>query len=68
MLTLTALGAPAEANGDPTIYGFFEIDGVTSLFKSDTYGDGWSEITDTTRGFGSASASVVDADSETYGR
>ncbi|EHL02602.1 putative Xyloglucanase [Glarea lozoyensis 74030] len=62
-----ALGAASTSTGYPAIYGFFTIDGVTALFKSEDVGISWAMISDAENGFGAASANCVGADMSTYG-
>ncbi|KAL4867506.1 hypothetical protein BDV12DRAFT_209874 [Aspergillus spectabilis] len=62
------LGAPSPSGSYAVIYGFFTVDGVTGLFKSEDKGASWAQISDAEHGFGAASANVVNADTEDYGR
>ena len=50
------------------IYGFFEVDGVTALFKTEDEGVNWQMISDAAHGFAASSANVVGADTSLYGR
>ncbi|RDW90553.1 putative endoglucanase [Aspergillus mulundensis] len=61
------LGAPSSSSSYAVLYGFFTIDGVTGLFKTEDRGVNWAVISDAENGFGAASANVVNADPETYG-
>lgn len=63
-----ALGAGSSSTAYPVIYGFFTVDGVTALFKTEDKGVNWAMISDASHGFGAASANVVGADMATYGR
>jgi xyloglucan-specific exo-beta-1,4-glucanase len=63
-----ALGAASTTSGYPVIYGFFTVDTVTALFKTEDQGLNWAMISDAAHGFGASSANVVGADMATYGR
>lgn len=63
-----ALGAGSTTSSYPVIYGFFTVDGTTSLFKTEDGGLNWAWIADAAHGFGAASSNVVGADMSTYGR
>ncbi|KAL4756940.1 putative endoglucanase [Aspergillus foveolatus] len=62
------LGKPSSASSYAVIYGFFTVDGVTALFKTEDEGTTWAMISDTEHGFGAASANVVNGDMGNYGR
>ncbi|EEA20033.1 hypothetical protein TMatcc_000007 [Talaromyces marneffei ATCC 18224] len=61
-------GKAATTGSYPVIFGFFTIDGVTALFKTEDIGVNWQMISDATHGFGSSSANVVNGDMSNYGR
>jgi xyloglucan-specific exo-beta-1,4-glucanase len=63
-----ALGAASTSTGYPVIYGFFEVDSVIALFKTEDAGLNWAMISDAAHGFAASSANVVGADMATYGR
>lgn len=63
-----AFGAGSKSTSYPVIYGFFAVDGVIALFKSEDSGLNWAIISDATHGFGAASANCVGADMSIYGR
>lgn len=67
-LTFIALGSASTSSDYLVIYGFFEVSGVTTLFKSEDTGATWVVITDAAYGFGAASSNVVGADLSTYGK
>lgn len=67
-LTFIALGAASTSSAYLVIYGFFDVSGVTTLFKSEDKGVTWVIITDAAHGFGAASSNVVGADLSTYGK
>lgn len=50
------------------IYGFFTVDSVTALFKTEDQGVNWQMISDAAHGFAASSANVVGADMSIYGR
>lgn len=50
------------------IYGFFTVDGVTALFKTEDQGVNWQMISDATHGFAASSANCLGADMSIYGR
>jgi xyloglucan-specific exo-beta-1,4-glucanase len=52
----------------PVIYGFFTVDGVTALFKTEDRGVNWQMISDAAHGFAASSANCVGADMSMYGR
>ncbi|KAL6229915.1 hypothetical protein BDW75DRAFT_245300 [Aspergillus navahoensis] len=62
------LGAASSSSSYAVLYGFFTIDGITALFKTEDKGASWAQISDAEHGFGAASANVVNADIGTYGR
>ena len=61
-------GKPASDAAYPVLFGFFTVDGVTGLFKTEDEGVNWQLISDSSHGFGSASANIVNGDLATYGR
>ncbi|RFU28668.1 hypothetical protein B7463_g7686, partial [Scytalidium lignicola] len=63
-----ALGVGSSESSYPVIYGFFTVDGVTALFKTEDKGVNWQMISDANHGFGAASSNIVAADMTTYGR
>ncbi|KAF8854623.1 putative endoglucanase [Acephala macrosclerotiorum] len=63
-----ALGAASTTSGYPVIYGFFTVDTVTALFKTEDAGLNWAMISDANHGFAASSANVVGADMAVYGR
>lgn len=63
-----ALGAASTTGGYPVIYGFFTVDNVLALYKTEDAGLNWAMISDAAHGFGSASANTVGADISIYGR
>ena len=67
-LIFEALGAGSTSSSYPVIYGFFTVDGVTALFKTEDKGVNWQMISDAAHGFGASSANVVGADMSRYGR
>ncbi|GFF75096.1 endoglucanase, putative [Aspergillus lentulus] len=62
------LGKASSTGSYAVIYGFFTIDGITALFKTEDMGTNWQMISDSTHGFGAASANVVNGDMSNYGR
>lgn len=62
------LGKAASTASYPVIFGFFTVDGVTALFKTEDSGTNWQMISDAAHGFGSASANIVNGDMSNYGR
>lgn len=62
------LGKAAATASYAVIFGFFTVDGVTALFKTEDTGSTWEMISDATHGFGAASANVVNGDMSNYGR
>ncbi|KAL2825046.1 hypothetical protein BDW59DRAFT_161995 [Aspergillus cavernicola] len=58
----------SSSSSSSVIYGFFTVDGVTALFKTEDQGLNWQMISDASHGFGAASAHVVAADMANYGR
>lgn len=62
-----ALGAASTSTGYPVIYGFFTVDNVLALYKTEDAGLNWAMISDAAHGFGAASANVVGASYATYG-
>lgn len=62
------LGKAATTASYPVIFGFFTVDGVTALFKTEDIGVNWQIISDATHGFGASSANVVNGDMTNYGR
>ncbi len=62
------LGAPSATGGYPVIYGFFNINSVVALYKTEDKGTNWYLISDATHGFGAGSANVVGADISNYGK
>ena len=67
-LILQALGAGSTTSSYPVIYGFFTVDEVTALFKTEDKGVNWQMISDAAHGFGASSANVMGADTNIYGR
>jgi xyloglucan-specific exo-beta-1,4-glucanase len=63
-----ALGAGSTTSSYPVLYGFFTVDSVTALFKTEDAGVNWQMISDAAHGFGASSANVVGADISIYGR
>jgi len=63
-----ALGAASTTSGYPVIYGFFTVDSVLALYKTEDKGLNWEMISDATHGFGAGTANVVGADTAEYGR
>ncbi len=63
-----ALGAASTTSGYPVIYGFFTVDSVLALYKTEDKGLNWEMISDAAHGFGASSANVVGADTAEYGR
>ncbi|PWY85483.1 xyloglucanase [Aspergillus eucalypticola CBS 122712] len=61
-------GKPASDSDYPVLFGFFTVDGVTGLFKTEDQGVNWQIISDAEHGFGAASANVVNGDLQNYGR
>ncbi|EAW13711.1 putative endoglucanase [Aspergillus clavatus NRRL 1] len=62
------LGKGSSTGSYAVLYGFFTVDGVTGLFKTEDKGANWQMISDASHGFGSASTNVVNADMLNYGR
>ncbi|KAH2825442.1 hypothetical protein KXV85_010910, partial [Aspergillus fumigatus] len=62
------LGKASSTGSYAVIYGFFTIDGTTALFKTEDMGTNWQMISDSSNGFGAASANVVNGDMSNYGR
>jgi xyloglucan-specific exo-beta-1,4-glucanase len=52
------LGAGATSTAFPVIFGFFIVDGVTALFKTEDEGLNWQLISDAADGFGASSANL----------
>ncbi|RAO66001.1 uncharacterized protein BHQ10_002013 [Talaromyces amestolkiae] len=52
------LGKAANTTSYPVIFGFFTVDGVTALFKTEDKGVNWQIISDAAHGFGASSANV----------
>ncbi|KAH1944130.1 hypothetical protein KXW30_007370 [Aspergillus fumigatus] len=61
------LGKASSTSSYAVIYGFFTIDGTTALFKTEDMGTNWQMISDSSHGFGAASANVVNGDMSNYG-
>lgn len=61
-------GKASSSGTYPVIYGFFTVDGVTALFKTEDAGTNWEMISDAAHGFGAASSNVVNGDLSNYGR
>ncbi|KAF3932369.1 hypothetical protein ABW19_dt0201554 [Dactylella cylindrospora] len=61
------LGAPKDTGGYWSIAGFFTVDGVQGVYRSDDSGVNWVRINDA-KGFGAADANKVAVDYKTYGR
>ncbi|PWY96660.1 xyloglucanase [Aspergillus sclerotioniger CBS 115572] len=61
-------GKPESDTSYPVLFGFFTVDGVTGLFKTEDEGVNWQLISDESHGFGAADANVVNGDLATYGR
>ncbi|KUL82461.1 hypothetical protein ZTR_09954 [Talaromyces verruculosus] len=62
------LGKAASTGSYPVIFGFFTVDGVTALFKTEDSGINWQMISDAAHGFGASSSNVVNGDMSNYGR
>ncbi|EED24641.1 endoglucanase, putative [Talaromyces stipitatus ATCC 10500] len=62
------LGKAATSASYSVIFGFFTVDGVTALFKTEDQGINWQMISDSTHGFGASSANIVNGDMSNYGR
>jgi len=67
-LIFPALGAGSTSSSYPVIYGFFTVDSVTALFKTEDAGVNWQMISDAAHGFAASAANVVAADISIYGR
>jgi xyloglucan-specific exo-beta-1,4-glucanase len=61
-------GKPSTTASYPVLFGFFTVDGVTALFKTEDEGTNWEMISNASHGFGAASANVVNGDLNNYGR
>ncbi|KAF3929672.1 hypothetical protein AA313_de0202779 [Arthrobotrys entomopaga] len=61
------LGAPKTSGAYWSIAGFFTIDGLSGVYRTDDAGVNWVRINDAL-GFGSASANKVAVDYKVYGR
>ncbi|KAL5357701.1 Avicelase III [Aspergillus floccosus] len=61
-------GKASSTGSYPVIYGFFTVDGVTALFKTEDKGANWQMISDAKNGFGAATANIVNGDLSNYGR
>ncbi|PWY84996.1 xyloglucanase [Aspergillus heteromorphus CBS 117.55] len=61
-------GKPSATGEYPVLFGFFTVDGVTALFKTEDQGVNWQAISDANHGFGAVDANVVNGDLQNYGR
>ncbi|PYH87469.1 xyloglucanase [Aspergillus ellipticus CBS 707.79] len=61
-------GKASTTGGYPVISGFFTVEGVTALFKTEDEGVNWEMISDAAHGFGAVASNVVNGDLQTYGR
>ncbi|OKL62946.1 hypothetical protein UA08_01766 [Talaromyces atroroseus] len=61
-------GKALTTSSYPVLFGFFTVDGVTALYKTEDEGTNWEMISDASHGFGAASANVVNGDLNNYGR
>jgi xyloglucan-specific exo-beta-1,4-glucanase len=62
-----AAGAPKTSGGTPSVYAAAAINGVTALYRTDDQTN-WIMMSDAAHGFGSASSTVIAADTRIYKR